>query len=81
MQLNRLLLPLLFLPVLFSLVLWLLLLSPAVAQESTDELYPSEELLEFLADFGDIDEETYELIEYHALQDTDKDQQEKSDEQ
>jgi len=30
--------------------------------------YPSEQLLEFLADFGEVDEQTYELIEYHALQ-------------
>lgn len=40
-------------------------------QQTNDEdkqPYPSEQMLEFLADFGDIDEQTYELIEYHALQ-------------
>jgi len=30
---------------------------------------PSLELLEFLADFGDIDPQTLELLEYHARRD------------
>ncbi len=42
------------------------------AQQATasdpEDAYPSEQLLEFLADFGEVDEQTYELIEYHALQ-------------
>lgn len=64
----------------------LLLLSPVYAQDSAhdpakNELYPSEELLEFLADFGDADDETYELIEYHALQDIKTKDQEKPDDQ
>ncbi len=42
--------------------------------------YPSQSLLEFLADFGDVDEQTYELIEYHALQ-RDHKQQEKSNDE
>ena len=39
--------------------------------------YPSQQLLEFLADFGGVDEQTYELIEYHALQRDSQQQQEK----
>lgn len=30
---------------------------------------PSRELLEFLAEFPEIDEETYELLEFHAKRD------------
>lgn len=64
----------------------LLLLSPSLAQNTTSDVtqtdvYPSEELLEFLAEFGTIDEDTYELIEYHALQDSEANRQEISDEQ
>ena len=62
----------------------LLLNMVAMAQESTPaettETLPSAEFLEFLADFGAIDNKTYELIEYHALQDSSKQQQEPSDE-
>lgn len=52
----------------------LLLLSPAMAQQvdadsSQAVAPPSLELLEFLADFGEVDEATFELIEYHARQD------------
>lgn len=58
--------------------------TPVMAQDTTDyattENQPSLQLLEFLADFGAIDNQTYELIEYHALQDSDKSDQEKSDE-
>lgn len=69
---------------LFS-VLWLFLLTPAMAQTSNHESgqaqnYPSEELLEFLAEFGDLDEETFKLIEYHALQDSASPELEKADE-
>lgn len=67
------------------LILWLFLLSPTLAQNSQHEselstTYPSEELLEFLADFGDIDDQTFDLIEFHAQQDTASPRQEKSDE-
>ena len=44
-----------------------LLASTALAQEVTPA--PSLELLEFLAEFGDIDAETFDVIEYHAQQD------------
>ena len=44
-----------------------LLGSTALAQEVTPA--PSLELLEFLAEFGDIDAETFDVIEYHAQQD------------
>lgn len=69
---------------LFS-ILWLFLLSPTLAQTSNHESgqsenYPSKELLEFLADFGEIDDATFELIEFHALQDSASAQQENSDE-
>jgi hypothetical protein len=55
--------------------LLLLTLKPSVAQQPESDLnradfYPSAELLEFLADYGDLDEETYSIIEYHALQDS-----------
>lgn len=65
--------------------LWLFLLSPIRTQASNHETgqtenYPTGELLEFLADFGDIDEETFKLIEFHALQDSAAAKQEKSDE-
>jgi len=58
----------------------------ALAQQQTDDedkqQYPSEQMLEFLADFGDIDEQTYELIEYHALQrDRKSDSQESPDDE
>lgn len=61
----------------------LFMLPAALAQDATQqnsaETQPSAELLEFLADFGAIDNQTYELIEYHALQDR-KSEQEKTDE-
>lgn len=58
-------------------VLCLLSVIPSFAQEDSthgdlQQEYPSEELLEFLADFGALDNETYELIEFHALQDAQK---------
>jgi len=57
---------------------------PVFAQETDNkghaEPYPSAELLEFLADFGGLDEQTYNLIEYHALQDSTRIQAEKSNE-
>ncbi len=56
---------------LFSL---LLCCAPAGAQQSSpaggdDGKQPSLELLEFLADFGPIDTQTLELMEYHAQRD------------
>ena len=65
--------------------LWLFLISPVSAQNSQHEsepsaTYPSEEMLEFLADFGDIDNETFDIIEFHAQQDIASPRQEKSDE-
>jgi hypothetical protein len=66
-------------------VLLLILLLPVMAQNSDEDSkhtkqYPSEALLEFLAEFGDVDEETFQLIEFHALQDTASAFQEKPDE-
>ena len=43
--------------------------------DTQDTPYPSAELLEFLAEFGELDEQTYELIEYHALRDLKPDTQ------
>ena len=43
--------------------------------------YPSEQMLEFLADFGNVDEQTFELIEYHALQRDAQAPQEKKDDE
>jgi hypothetical protein len=40
---------------------------------------PGIQMLEFLADFGDLDTETYDMLEYHALQDTSPDQPEETD--
>ena len=59
--------------------LCLLSLTTVEAQDSFQhrpaQTQPSQQLLEFLADFGTIDNQTYELIEYHALQDSNKDQE------
>ncbi len=49
--------------------------------EKEPATYPSAELLEFLADFGAVDEQTYELIEYHALQRDQPDAAEKKDDE
>ncbi len=49
-----------------SLILLLLLCPPLWADDAPP---PSLELLEFLADFGDIDRQTLELMEYHAQKD------------
>lgn len=35
-----------------------------------DNGQPSAELLAFLAEFGDVDEQTFELLLYHGLQDS-----------
>ena len=51
--------------------------NPAVTQPNPQL---SLEFLEFLADFGDLDDQTYDLIEFHALQDEKKSTQESSDE-
>ena len=65
----------------------LLYATVTLAEEATDTnssaetAQPSAELLEFLADFGDVDEQTYELIEYHALQRDRNKAQEKSDDE
>lgn len=58
----------------YRLLPWLLLIAsaslPAAAQEQEPaRAYPSAELLEFLADFGNVDEDTYDLIEFHAIRD------------
>jgi hypothetical protein len=37
-----------------------------------DNRLPSRELLEFLAEFSEVDEETYELLEFHAQRDLEK---------
>ena len=63
---------------------WLVSTSHAqstVLDEPTQQPYPSESLLEFLADFGAVDEQTYELIEYHALQRDSQQPKEKSDDE
>lgn len=65
--------------------LWLFLLTPTWTQSANHESgqarnYPSRELLEFLAEFGDMDEETFRLIEFHAQQDGKTAKQENSDE-
>lgn len=64
----------------------LLLLSSAMAQQvdadsSQPAAPPSLELLEFLADFGEVDEATFELIEYHARQDLANDESGNSDDE
>ncbi len=64
----------------------LLLLSPAVAQQSgsvgsSAVSAPSLELLEFLADFGEYDETTFEMIKLHAEQDLEKDNSGNADDQ
>ena len=57
------------------------LLPPAMAQQPTArEQLPSLELLEFIAEFGALDDETFDVIEYHAQQDIEKQQAEQSDE-
>lgn len=64
----------------------LFMLTTADAQQSDQQpatTQPSKQLLEFLADFGAVDQQTYELIEYHALQDSHNEkekEQEKSNE-
>jgi hypothetical protein len=62
----------------------LLLLSSALAQQanvdgSKSVAAPSLELLEFLADFGEVDAATFDLIEYHARQDQENDENGNSD--
>jgi len=62
-------------------ILTLFLVMPAAAQQSVnnDIDQPSVELLEFLAEFNmhsDNDDKDYDLIQYHALQDLKKQQQE-----
>ena len=64
----------------------LLLLSPVLAQQvdadgSQVVAPPSLELLEFLADFGEVNDATFELIEYHARQDLEKDESGNSDDE
>lgn len=55
----------------------------AWATEQGNQL-PGRELLEFLAEFSEVDEATYELLEYHAQRDLQKEKadpaQENSDE-
>ena len=50
-----------------------LLLCPLPLQaqqtDTPDPELPGLELLEFIADFGDLDEQTLELLEYHARRD------------
>ncbi len=59
----------------------LLLLTPTWAQEISPQADPpSLELLEFIAEFGAIDEETFNIIEYHAQQDIEQNQPESPDE-
>ncbi len=58
----------------------LLLLSSTLAQQAGADASqavapPTLELLEFLADFGEVDEATFELIEYHARQDLASDEE------
>ena len=61
----------------------LLYLTPAQAQQpganDATILRPSVELLEFLAIYGELDEETYDILEYHALQDSAAQPQESPD--
>ena len=47
-----------------------------VAEDSPEMVAPSPELLEFLAEFGHLDEQTFELIVFHGLDDADKQQAE-----
>lgn len=56
-----------------QLLIYLLPLLPVTtwATEPVNRL-PSRELLEFLAEFSEVDEETYELLEYHAQRDLQK---------
>ncbi len=56
------------------------LVCPQAGADDRPPIYPSAELLEFLAEFGELDEETYELIEYHALRDGESRQPEHKDE-
>ena len=63
----------------------LLLLSSVLAQQVNADgaqavAPPSLELLEFLADFGEVDEATFNLIEYHARQDLENVESGNSDE-
>ena len=63
----------------------LLLLSSVLAQQGNADgaqaaAPPSLELLEFLADFGEVDEATFNLIEYHARQDLENVESGNSDE-
>lgn len=56
-----------------SITLMFLLLSPfiVVAQTSNESSSapPSEEMLEFLADWESVDHEIWEVLEHHALED------------
>ena len=47
----------------------------ATAKEGTQQS-PSLEMLEFLAEFGDTDDETFDLILHHALRDISQNQEE-----
>lgn len=58
-------------------LLYLLSVPVCMAQQDTtlkveNENYPSASLLEFLAEFGAVEDTTLELIEFHALQDSSK---------
>jgi hypothetical protein len=44
---------------------------PAQANEPTDQR-PSRAMLEFLAEFSEVDQETYDLLEFHAQRDLEK---------
>lgn len=56
-------------------LVFLLLLPDLVAAQSQDsaadaiDTPASQEMLEFLAEWGSIDDETWELLEHHALED------------
>ncbi len=63
------------LPGLSLLLLWSALAQQTEADGSQAVAPPTLELLEFLADFGEVDGATFELIEYHARQDLASDEQ------
>ena len=47
---------------------------PQLQADEAQQAMPSKALLNFLADFGEVDVTTYDLIEFHALRDVQQEQ-------
>lgn len=55
--------------------------SDALADEPADGAQPSAEMLEFLAEFPEMDDENFELLVEHGLRDLDEDEENRDDDE